>query len=138
MVDRITPAQRSENMRRIRGKNTIPEKRVRSALFRFGWRFRLHRKDLPGTPDLVFVGLRKVIFVHGCYWHGHRGCKYAKLPQTNRAFWRSKIHRNQVRDRAALRTLKQLGWKSLVVWTCELRRHDRVQWRDVRFFLGRR
>ncbi len=111
---------RSANMRAIRSKNTEPELAVRSLAHRLGYRFRLHRRNLPGTPDLVFVSRRKVIFVHGCFWHGHQ-CKRARIPTANRDFWVDKITKNRDRDAASLTALASAGWEALVIWQCELK-----------------
>ena len=111
---------RSENMRRIRSKGMIPELAVRSMVHRMGFRFRLHRKDLPGKPDMVFVSRRKVILVHGCFWHAH-GCSIAHTPRSNAAYWGPKLRRNQARDARNIEALRVAGWKSLVIWECEIR-----------------
>jgi DNA mismatch endonuclease (patch repair protein) len=111
---------RSENMRAIRSKDTVPEMAVRSLVHGLGYRFRLHRADLPGKPDLVFPARRKVIFVHGCFWHSH-GCKAGLIPGTNQDFWLPKLLRNKLRDGENLEALAELGWAPLVVWQCELR-----------------
>jgi DNA mismatch endonuclease, patch repair protein len=111
---------RSANMRAIRSKDMRPELAVRSLVHRMGYRFRLYRKDLPGKPDLVFVSPRKVIFVHGCYWHGHL-CKLAHTPKTNTAYWGPKLQRNRARDKKNLKSLRRLGWTPLVIWECELK-----------------
>src|SRR5947199_714991 len=108
-------------MSRIRSRHTNPELIVRKALTELDYRFRLHRKDLPGKPDIVLPKYRSAIFVHGCFWHGHEGCRRAALPTTNHDFWRNKIEGNKRRDEAALEALAQLGWSSLVVWQCETR-----------------
>jgi DNA mismatch endonuclease, patch repair protein len=118
-VDVITPAERSTLMSRIQGKNTKPEILVRSAAHSLGYRFRLHRRDLPGTPDIVFPRLGKVIFVHGCFWHQHRGCRYAYKPKSNSLFWEKKFSGNVERDKRHLRALRQLGWDVLTVWECD-------------------
>jgi len=118
--DRLTKARRSWNMSRIKGKNTGPEKVVRSLLHRMGYRFRLHVKDLPGKPDIVLPRYRTVIFVHGCFWHRHRGCRNCTTPTNNREFWVNKLEGNVERDRLHTRTLKKLGWKVVVVWECEV------------------
>lgn len=118
MTDVVSAHKRSEMMAGIRGKNTRPEIRVRQALFSMGYRFRLHRKDLPGKPDIVLPGRKIVIFVHGCFWHGHSGCHLAKLPSTRPDFWRQKFESNRVRDNAAIRDLLSSGWRVLVVWEC--------------------
>lgn len=120
-MDVLTKKQRSLNMSRIKGKNTKPELLVRSLLHRLGFRFRLHRKDLPGSPDIVFPGKKSVIFVHGCYWHRHNGCPKATTPSTNTNFWKDKFEKNVKRDKKAKQELKRLGWNVLVVWECELK-----------------
>ncbi|MGE0125419.1 MAG: very short patch repair endonuclease [Vicinamibacterales bacterium] len=118
-MDRLTKARRSWNMSRIKGRDTGPELAVRSVLHRLGFRFRLHRRDLPGRPDLVLVRLRVVIFVHGCFWHQHKGCRFAYKPKSNAAFWLSKLASNVERDRINVRELKALGWNVLTVWECQ-------------------
>ena len=122
-MDTLSPAQRSERMARVRGRDTKPEWLVRRTLHQLGYRYRLHRRDLPGTPDLVFPGRKKVIFVHGCFWHGHDApeCKLARLPKSRKEFWNTKICRNAERDAMALEALKNLGWGVYVVWECELK-----------------
>jgi DNA mismatch endonuclease (patch repair protein) len=120
-MDRISKAHRSWNMSRIRGKDTTPERLVRSALHRMGYRFRLHRKDLPGKPDIVLPKHRVVIFVHGCFWHRHPRCRYSTTPKTNRKFWNAKFKTNVERDRRVRRELRKLGWKVVVVWECQVR-----------------
>jgi DNA mismatch endonuclease (patch repair protein) len=124
---------RSENMRAIRSRDTRPELTVRSLVHRLGYRFRLHRKDLPGTPDLAFPSRKKVIFVNGCYWHSHR-CKRGSVPATNRDFWVTKLQRNKSRDKANLKALRGLGWNALVIWQCQLKDIESVEGR-VRSFL---
>jgi DNA mismatch endonuclease (patch repair protein) len=119
-VDILTRAERSALMSRIRAKDTGPELLVRRLAHRLGFRFRLHRRDLPGVPDLTFPRLRKVVFVHGCFWHRHRRCKLAYQPRTNAAFWESKFARNVVRDTHVQRKLRRQGWRVLVVWECQL------------------
>jgi DNA mismatch endonuclease (patch repair protein) len=123
---------RSENMRAIRSKDTKPEIAVRSLVHKLGYRFRLHGKDLPGKPDLVFTGRRKVIFVHGCFWHSHN-CRSGLIPGTNIDFWSTKLQRNELRDRANLAALRLLGWNVLVIWQCELKDVHRVTRRITRF-----
>lgn len=122
-------------MGRIRAKDTRPELRVRSLLHRNGYRFRLHAPDLPGCPDIVFRRRRKVVFVHGCFWHRHPGCPRATFPSTRVDYWRLKFERNCVRDAAVKSALRELGWDILIVWECEVRGVDelfgRLQW-----FLG--
>jgi DNA mismatch endonuclease, patch repair protein len=109
-------------MSRVSGKNTKPELVVRSLLHIMGYRFRLHRKDLPGKPDITLPKYKKVIFVHGCFWHGHTDCPRSKRPVTNNKFWYEKLDKNKERDKISVNDLKELGWGILVVWTCEV--HD--------------
>ncbi|MDR3554569.1 MAG: very short patch repair endonuclease [Syntrophobacteraceae bacterium] len=129
-MDTLTPAQRSEIMCRVRGKDTKPEMVVRSLVHHMGYRYRLHKGDLPGRPDLAFPKSRKVIFVHGCYWHRHDGCPNARIPKSRVEFWTSKLEGNKDRDRANESQLAKLGWRYLVIWECELRDkhvlHDRI------------
>ena len=127
---------RSANMRAIRSKGMRPELAVRSLVHKLGYRFRLHRKDLPGKPDLVFPSRRKVIFVHGCFWHWHQGCKAAHVPKTNLEYWLPKLGRNQARDARNIAALSADGWKSLIIWECELRNAAAVL-KTVKRFLGR-
>lgn len=110
----------------IRGKNTKPELLVRSLLFKAGYRFRLHRKDLPGTPDIVITGRRVAIFIHGCFWHRHHNCSLARLPKTNAEFWKTKLSGNERRDRAKYSELANLGWRVLVIWECAIRRQQNI------------
>jgi len=119
MVDRLTPAQRSALMARIRGKDTVPELVVRRLVHRMGFRFRLHRRDLPGSPDVVFPSRKKAVFVHGCFWHGHRRCKKGRLPVTRVKYWTAKIQRNRTRDAKVRAALARRGWRTLIVWECE-------------------
>lgn len=118
-MDRITKEHRSWNMSRIGGKNTKPELRVRKALHHMGFRFRLHRKDLPGHPDIVLPKYKTVILVHGCYWHRHPGCRFAYTPKTNVDFWTHKFAENVERDRLNKAELQRLGWRVSVIWECE-------------------
>ena len=119
-MDRLTPQRRSWNMSRIRGRDTEPERLVRSLLHRCGFRFSLKRKDLPGKPDIVLPKFKTVVFVHGCFWHHHLGCKNAVLPKTRRSFWTKKLLGNIERDRRNVRELVESGWQVLLVWECEL------------------
>lgn len=121
-----TPEARSRIMRAVKGSNTAPEITIRRLAHRMGYRFRLHRKDLPGKPDLVFPRLRKVVFVNGCFWHGHKCARGARVPVRNRDYWTTKIGRNVDRDRRARSSLKALGWNSLSIWECELKDRSRV------------
>jgi DNA mismatch endonuclease, patch repair protein len=118
--DIYSPKKRSEIMSRVRSKNTKPERIVRSALHRAGYRFRIHRKDLPGHPDIVLPRHRMTVLIHGCFWHQHPGCKKATLPVRNAKFWKEKLQRNQERDRQNLHKLEGLGWKVFVIWECNL------------------
>lgn len=118
MVDVVSPAKRSQMMSGIKGKNSVPEMLVRKALFATGNRFRLHRRDLPGTPDIVMPGRKIAIFVHGCFWHSHERCKYAKTPSTRMEFWAAKLQGNIERDRRVVDQLSDLGWRVLNVWEC--------------------
>ncbi|MTW16622.1 DNA mismatch endonuclease Vsr [Rhodoplanes serenus] len=118
-MDTVDRETRSRMMSRIRGRDTKPEMVVRRLAHRMGYRFRLHRRDLPGRPDLVFPGRRKVIFVHGCYWHRHPGCRFAYSPKSNVDFWSEKFASNVTRDAAVIAQLQTDGWHSLVIWECE-------------------
>lgn len=119
MRDRLTPDQRSHLMSRVRGKDTLPEKSVRSLLHSVGYRFRLHTRDLPGSPDIVLPKYRTVIFVHGCFWHRHAGCSKATMPAANREYWKTKFAENLERDARKERELVALGWHVITVWQCE-------------------
>ncbi len=121
MVDHLDPEKRSQLMSRIGPKGSKPETVVRRMAHALGYRFRLHRKDLPGTPDLVFPGRRKVVFVHGCWWHRHEGCSKASPPKSNAYFWNAKFDRNVARDRAVEDRLEREGWKVMTVWECQTR-----------------
>lgn len=121
-MDRITQEKRSWNMSQIRGKNTKPELAVRSALHRLGFRFSLHRSDLPGKPDLVLPKYHAAIFVHGCFWHRHKGCKLAYSPKTKQEFWQQKFSNNVDRDKHNLDALTELGWNPIVIWECEIKK----------------
>lgn len=120
-MDRLSPQKRSWLMSRVSSKNTKPEIAVRSLLHKLGYRFRLHASDLPGKPDIVFRKRKKVIFIHGCFWHGHLDCKYAKPPSTRADFWREKIYANRARDKRTLIQLEESGWEVLTIWECELK-----------------
>ena len=134
-MDKLSPARRSANMQRIRSKDTNPELALRSLIHRLGYRFRLHRKNLPGKPDMVFPSRRKVIFVHGCFWHQHPECKEGRVPGSRLEYWEPKLQRNQQRDIAAQAALKEQGWRFLVVWECELK-DAAIARRKVTQFLG--
>ena len=119
MVDRLTPERRSWLMSRVGGKNTTPEVRVRKAAYALGLRFRLHRKDLPGKPDLVFPKRRIALFVHGCFWHRHPGCRKASNPGTRPDYWGEKFSANTARDSRVAAELEASGWQVVVIWECE-------------------
>ena len=128
MADTFTPQQRSAVMARVKNRNTTPEKVVRSLLHQMGYRFRLHRKDLPGSPDIALPRYKTVIFVHGCFWHGHNGCRRGARPTSNIEFWNAKINRNIERDNRAVRELEGIGWRVFTLWQCEMK--DIVVLRD--------
>lgn len=121
MVDIVSPEKRSEMMAGIKGKDTRPEIMLRKALHRRGFRFRLHNKDLPGKPDIVLPKYRVAILVHGCFWHGHEGCKLFRLPKSREDFWKEKIEGNITRDKIKTGLLLEQGWRVLVVWECSLK-----------------
>ena len=123
-------------MRLIRSKDTRPELTVRSFIYRMGYRYRLHSQHLPGRPDLVFTSRRKVIFVHGCFWHLHRACPNSRPPKSKLDYWGPKLEGNAARDKLVQKQLRQLGWKSLVVWECDLHDLDRLRRRVSRFLDG--
>lgn len=125
-MDIFEKEKRSAIMSRVRSANTSPEIRVRKILHRLGYRFRLHRRDLPGTPDIVLAAYNYVIFVHGCFWHRHNGCRDASTPSTRVRFWKKKFAENVTRDGKKTVALQVLGWKVLIVWECELRNEDSV------------
>ena len=126
MSDTLSQTQRSYNMSRIRGKNTKPEILVRKGLRARGFRFRLHNRRLPGSPDIVLPKYGVAILVNGCFWHGHKGCRYATRPRTNVEFWEAKIARNRHRDEVTEAHLLALGWHVITIWECELRGADKV------------
>ncbi|MDD2594749.1 MAG: very short patch repair endonuclease [Bacteroidales bacterium] len=124
MSDILTLEQRHQCMSHIRGKNTKPEMIVRHALHSAGFRYRLNVHTLPGTPDIVLRRYRTVIFVNGCFWHGHRGCRFATTPKSNIDFWKTKIRNNQLRDEATVQYLEVLGWKVVTIWECQLKKSN--------------
>ena len=123
MIDHLNPSKRSWNMSRIGSKNTNPEKVVRALLHSQGYRFRLHRKDLPGKPDIVLKKYNTVILVNGCFWHQHKSCKRANIPKSNKEYWIPKIERNKKRDKRNIKEIKNLGWRVMVVWECEVKKN---------------
>lgn len=135
MVDTVTPKRRSEIMSNIRAKGMKPEMAVRRLVHSMGYRYRLHRKDLPGKPDLSFPSRRKVIFIHGCFWHRHAdpACKISRLPQSNKEYWWPKLERNAVRDSEHVSKLGELGWETLTLWECEIERNISLQQRIRKF-----
>lgn len=132
MTDIVSGRRRSEMMAGIKGRDTTPERAVRRVAHRMGLRFRLHRKDLPGRPDLVFPRHRLAVFVHGCFWHRHEGCRYAYTPKSRVAFWTRKFAKNVARDRRNEDALRGLGWRVLIVWECEARDAEAVGMRLAR------
>ncbi|MDE0125870.1 MAG: very short patch repair endonuclease [Bryobacterales bacterium] len=135
--DTLTASERGERMARIRSKDTEPELKVRRLVHGMGYRYRLHAHDLPGRPDLAFRLRRKAIFVHGCFWHRHEGCSRNRVPKSpeRREYWRTKLDGNVQRDQRNIDALQRLGWRSLVIWECEVRDLDRIA-EEVRRFLG--
>ncbi len=138
-MDKLTPERRSENMRRIKSTGMKPELLVRSLVHGMGYRYRLHRRDLPGKPDLVFATRRNVIFVHGCFWHGHDdpACRDGRTPRSNESYWLPKLTRNKERDAASVAALEATGWGVLVIWECETHDAEALKMR-VETFLGSR
>lgn len=133
-MDKLTPDRRSKNMRQIRGKNTVPELAVRQLCREIGFSgYRIHRKDLPGKPDLTWIGRKLAVFVHGCFWHGHDCAEGIRKPKTNRDYWIPKIARNQQRDAENIATLRVAGWDVIVVWECEISKKDRLTKKLQRF-----
>lgn len=120
-MDIVSKEKRSRMMSGIKGKNTKPELLLRSALHKLGFRFRIQRKDLPGKPDIVLPKYKTIIFVHGCFWHRHPGCKYAYTPKSNIEFWTNKLEGNVIRDRLTEKALEEMGWRILIVWECEVK-----------------
>lgn len=137
-MDRISPARRSNNMRHIRSSNTKPEITVRRILCSLGYRYRLHRKDLPGKPDLVFAKRKKIIFIHGCFWHQHNltTCLDSKIPKSNKQYWNQKLKNNVQRDIRNQMTLKELGWDILIIWECEIK-NDKKLIKGMQKFLNK-
>ena len=126
-MDLLTKEKRSWNMSRIKGKDTKPEKAVRSILHKNGFRFRLNRKDLPGKPDIVLPKYKSVILVHGCFWHRHPRCKYAYKPKSRVKFWQNKFNKTVERDKFVKKELRKEGWKVIIVWECEIRKIEKLR-----------
>jgi DNA mismatch endonuclease, patch repair protein len=139
-MDSLTNSQRSERMSRVRSRDTKPEIVVRKLLHRLGYRYRLHGKGIPGSPDIIFRRKRKAIFVHGCFWHRHDdpSCKLARMPKSRLEFWGPKLESNRLRDQRITSELDALGWQSLVVWECELRHTEQLENKLVDFLEDRR
>lgn len=125
-MDIVTPARRSMMMSRIGGKNTAPEMKVRRAAHSLGHRFRLHRREMPGSPDLVFPRKKVALFVHGCFWHRHEGCRRCYAPKSNVEFWEQKFHNNVTRDKRVTGELERMGWSVFVIWECETASADEL------------
>jgi len=123
-TDVFSAEKRSEVMRAVKGANTKPELKLRKALFARGFRYRLHARDLPGKPDLVFPRYRSVIFINGCFWHGHDCARGARVPKSNRDYWLAKVARNKARDEDIVKALAALGWRAYIVWECSLQKVD--------------
>ena len=134
-MDTLSRVERSERMALIRGKNTKPELLVRGIVHRCGYRYRLHVAQLPGKPDMVFPRLRKVLFVHGCFWHRHPGCSLARLPKSKLEFWVPKLNQNRQRDLKNIAKLRKAGWSVGVIWECEIGRVEKLE-RKIRKLLG--
>lgn len=136
MIDTLSIAERSERMSRVRSKDTRSEMIVRRLVYGMGFRYRLHDAHLPGKPDMVFRSRRKVIFVHGCFWHRHKNCSLARMPKSRVNFWQEKLNGNRARDKRSQRQLEKMGWSVLVVWECELKGLDALQ-QKIEQFLGK-
>jgi len=135
MIDTLSKEERSERMAKIRSRDTKPELQVRKIIHGMGYRYRLHRRDLPGTPDIVFPSRKKVVFIHGCFWHRHTNCKIGHIPKTKQEFWIHKLEENAKRDQINIKKLKSLGWESLVIWECQIKHTDQII-EKIRQFLG--
>jgi len=135
-VDKLTPAERSAHMARVRGVDTAPEMAVRRMVHAMGFRYRLHVPDLPGKPDLVFRRLHKIVFVHGCFWHGHSCRAGRNRPSSDQSYWITKLERNVARDQSHARKLRRAGWAVMTVWECQLKNPDRVAARLMNFLAG--
>jgi len=137
LSDVFTPEKRSQIMARISGKNTKPEIAVRKLVHSLGFRFRIHDSKLPGKPDIVLSRHRKIIFVNGCFWHGHSGCSRSKIPHTNPIFWKDKISKNIIRDERIRRKLRREGWRTMTVWQCEMGDTEKLTQRIARYLKNR-
>lgn len=132
MADTVSPSKRSDIMRSVKNRNTSPEMLVRKNLYCLGYRYRLHYKKLPGTPDIVFIGKKKAIFINGCFWHWH-GCKRSRIPKTNTEYWEKKLKRNRSRDAKIYKELINLGWQLLIIWECETVNQKELSERLINF-----
>lgn len=132
-MDRVDSQKRSEIMSKVQQKDTAPEMVVRCLVHSLGYRYRLHSKQLPGKPDLVFSGRKKVIFVHGCFWHGHDGCTKGRPPKSRQEYWLPKLKANKERDARVVEELKTLGWRCLVVWQCEVKNLEMLKMNIIEF-----
>ena len=132
-IDRLAPSERSSHMAKIRSRDTKPELIVRRLLYRLGYRYRLHIKHLPGTPDIAFIGRKKVIFIHGCFWHGHNCSSGRNRPRSNIEYWNSKFLRNIERDELNQKALTELDWKYLIVWECQIRDEELLRSQLINF-----
>jgi len=137
MTDKFDKETRSRIMAKVAGKNTEPETAVRKLIWQMGFRYRLHDKNLPGKPDIVFSKKKKIIFVHGCFWHNHIGCKMATMPQSNADYWQAKIQRNVNRDKTNIAKLESMGWQVLIVWECELKDIETLKSKLLCFLTGK-
>lgn len=134
MADVFTPEQRSRIMRQVKSKNTSAEIEVRRIVWRLGFRYRLHRHDLPGVPDLVFPMRKKIIFIHGCFWHGHECARGNRIPKSNHEYWLAKVEKNKARDNANQESLQNKGWTIMIVWECALKNKATLS-EEIRHFL---
>jgi len=132
-MDHVAQGKRSKIMAAVHSKGTKPEILVRKLVYAMGFRYRLHDKDLPGKPDLVFKSKKKVIFVNGCFWHGHKGCEKARLPKTHKDYWQDKINRNRIRDRKNEKALNIMDWAHLTIWQCDLKKIEPIAKRIYKF-----
>ena len=135
-MDTLTPSQRSERMSRVRSKDSKAELIVRRLVWRLGYRYQLHGRRVLGRPDLVFRGRQSAIFIHGCFWHRHKGCAATRTPKSRVEFWTRKFQQNVQRDRVVAKKLKEQGWKSLIIWECEVGNEERLRRRIERFMDG--
>lgn len=133
MADNLSPEERRKHMQKIRSKDTQPELFVRRILHALGYRYRTHVAEIPGSPDIVFTKRRKIIYIHGCFWHAHASCKLSHIPKTRSDYWRKKLAKNAERDSRNIEAATKLGWECLILWECELSDRDEVQKRLIEF-----